>query len=885
MSLFLKRFVAEQRLALGLLCLVCVLGFGLLRIGYVSERDSRMSRLESGNIHMLELMQQQIARFCDESIQDSLLLSGLPSLARYSETPGAGTRQALEADFGNFAREGTGLLQIRFIRPDGMEQIRVEKSGLVIPEQQLQDKAERYYFQQGIQLPRGDIYISPLDLNVERGGIERPYRSTLRIVQAIYRSDAQLAGVLVVNFDADRLLRSLQAMDVNKALELLNSEGYWLMHRNSGQAWGFMFGGKEGTRIQDQQPELWSRITALGRGSFLSGAGDLYTWRTLSPYQSSVGGIRMQDSNGDYRWILLSRMPESMIEGVLNPVLFRNRILVASWMALVLVLLGGLLLKEYHRDQIASLQAMHSTILQNAEVAVISVGNNGIIQFLNEAAEKLTGWSSADLVGHYQPSIFHQRRELIDRAEILGKKFGQRLRPDVELFMRAAEFYGRYVDEWTYTKKNGEKIPVLLTVSPILNARGKVIGGMGVAVDITEQKRVQAALEESRKEAEKVVQMKSEFLAKMSHEIRTPMNGIIGLSHLLVNSGLDDESKRMAETLSRCAEVLLTVLNDILDFSKIEAGAMQLEATRFNLGEVMDNTMLLFAPQAASKSINLVNAIKEEMRCELIGDSHRLAQILGNLVGNAVKFTNEGEVRVSAQAVQSSADQVLVRFEVRDTGVGMPPEVQARIFKPFAQADSSISRNFGGTGLGLSITKNLVQIMGGEIGVSSTTGEGTTFWFEIRFPKAGERETEPRSAEVETIPESIQKLRLIVVDDDPTNRMVLSLQLKSLGLAVAVAESGAELLERLEAEPYDLVLLDCNMPELDGFEVARRIRANEQSGRFTACGHRIWLIAATAYVFEEERKKAVEAGMDDYLEKPSTEEGLIQVLCRVPKDL
>ena len=428
--------------------------------------------------------------------------------------------------------------------------------------------------------------------------------------------------------------------------------------------------------------------------------------------------------------------------------------------------------------------------------------------------------------------------------------------------------------------------------------------------DITLRKQTEAERERARQTALAAARIKSQFLAAMSHEIRTPMNGVLGMLGLLQTTRLDDEQREYADTAHRSGEALLTVINDILDFSKIEAGKMAFEQVAFSTAGIVEDTVHMLAAGAQAKGIDLTVDIGRDVPAGLRGDPGRLRQVLTNLIGNAIKFTERGSVTIKvsaecgAQSAETSESATLstLRFEVIDTGIGIAAEDCARLFQAFVQADGAFNRRFGGTGLGLAISRQLVEIMGGEIGVESQPGQGSRFWFTVRLERA-----EPPSEVADEMQSRRRvlgrfqrfKARVLVAEDNAGNQRVVRGMLEKLGVQVEVAGNGRESVEMVRRFPFDLVLMDCEMPEMDGIEAPREIRGCEsenslesgvasresravkgQSPDSKIPHPRLPVIAMTAHAMAGDREKCLEAGMDDYLSKPLNLDGLHQKLAR-----
>ncbi|WP_214173275.1 PAS domain-containing hybrid sensor histidine kinase/response regulator [Citrifermentans pelophilum] len=517
---------------------------------------------------------------------------------------------------------------------------------------------------------------------------------------------------------------------------------------------------------------------------------------------------------------------------------------------------------------------------------------NGVYLSCNRTFERFFGASEADIIGKTDHDFVV--KELADSFREHDRKAMAAGKPSSN-------------EEWVTFADNGQQALLYTTKTPMFDAEGRLIGILGVGRDITDRKivedklvRHQEHLEElvaertnelllAREAAETANRAKSMFLANMSHEIRTPMNGVLGLTLMLTETELSKTQRHYVEIIKNSGNNLLQLINDILDFSKLEDGKFELESSAFDLQSTIGETIELISFSAREKGLELQSVIAPDIPQWLMGDAARLRQVIINLVGNAIKFTQKGFVKLQLSKDAESEQEVTVRFIVCDSGPGIPVDKIEQIFKPFIQADGSITRKFGGTGLGLSICKKLVALMKGEIGVESHEGEGSIFWFTAVLEKLTGEEVAAATFKAESIPapeaDTVTKCgrRLLLVEDDPINQEVASSFLVKLGYSFDVVDNGREALEALIANEYGLVLLDCMMPEMGGFEVISAIRDAGSAVR----DHNIPVIALTAKAILGDREKCLAAGMNDYLAKPLRIEELGAVLGRwltVPAD-
>jgi signal transduction histidine kinase/DNA-binding response OmpR family regulator len=681
------------------------------------ENQRRIRDIEAYETRHIQIAKANISIDFQGIDSDLRIISNLPLLHKYLDSGDENQRAELAEFFLVLSRTKRHYDKIRYLDSTGKELIRVnfnDGTPGIVPEGMLQNKSSRYFFQDTFRLKRGEVYVSPFDLNSEDGRLELPYKPTIRFGTPVFDSNGEKKGILIFNYLGNYLLSDFhqEMQEGNLDGILLNRDGYWLSSSNPTDEWGFMLNRHDRNFGNDFADE-WRIISTTTEGALQTQKG-LFIYGTAFPllfeHHSSTGSASLDGESSDellpnaYYWKIVSFIPQAELSNTAFYNRKGNRLLIAAIyisMALVSFIIASITLKRKRAEE---------------ELRQIRRNSKAVIVAKNQ--------------------------ELMDSCQ---------------------------------------------------------------------------ELEVQRQIAENASQAKSEFLTNMSHEIRTPMNGVLGMLDILRNSEMSAEQKDLLETAANSAEALLAIINDILDFSRLEAGKIDLEIIKFNLVSLVEEVCSLQAGLAHAKSLELTCLLPVDFPTYWEGDPTRIRQVLTNLVGNAVKFTRHGEISVRVIAPDSGH----LRFEVKDTGLGISPETKARLFQAFTQADSSTARRFGGTGLGLSISKTLVELMDGEIGVDSEIGLGATFWFNLPLVPFGQE----LSSELVT---DLTHKRVLVVDDNATNRAILEYYLNNWGCKVISIDSAEAAIQVLQeavkrGEKFDILLLDQQMPEMDGLTLMRTI--------------------------------------------------------------
>ncbi|MFC1859204.1 PAS domain S-box protein [Thermodesulfobacteriota bacterium] len=524
--------------------------------------------------------------------------------------------------------------------------------------------------------------------------------------------------------------------------------------------------------------------------------------------------------------------------------------------------------REKAQQALKESEARMRAIVDTAVDGIVTTDDHAIVQLFNPAAERIFGYASEEVIGR-------------NVNILMPEPYRTEHNTYLENYLRTgiAKVIGIGREVWG-RRKDGATFPIYLAVSEVRLENQRLF--TGIIRDITQIKKAEVELKRAKEEAEVANRAKSDFLASMSHEIRTPMNAIIGVAELFRETPLNDEQIEYIDILRAAGENLLNIINDILDLSKVEAGKIELESFDFSLKELVEESCDLMRIKAQEKELGLNCYIDPDVPYSLVGDPTRIHQVLLNLIGNAVKFTTTGEIsiclmrlRQSSQmpgpdkkedapaAVVGGKSEAELLIFVRDTGIGIASENLESVFDSFNQADSSTTREYGGTGLGLTISRKLVELMGGRIWVESTLGQGSTFFFTIPL-KESENSTKAAKLRKDDLLSDTRPLHILLVDDSEDNRQLIQAYLKKLPYQIDLAENGKIAVEKFMTGEYDLVLMDLQMPVMDGYEATRKIREWEKAHRDEI----IPIIALTAHAFHEDGQKSINSGCTDHLTKP-----------------
>jgi len=746
----------------------------------------------------------------------------------------------LESTIKPFIQHKKVYTHIKYLNLHGKEILRVNyKDGkiAVVPHGDLQDKSNRYYVKESKTLNPGEVYLSKLDLNVENNVIERPYRSVLRLSTPILNAHGVIDGYVIVSCSGEFIVKELQESSDQIQTALLNKHSFYLYSNNKAEQWGFIY--KNGISFKKQHPKFWKQIKEKEMCEFLI-KPDFYSCLHLDPV-NIVSPNRKSLSRRD--WVLIS----SVNKGVIQEQFFEY-IYSLWWM--ILSVLGISIFSSYLLARyIKALQEVNQRMdiahvaFQHSSDGVIVLDEKRQIIQVNKAFEKITGYKEEE-------ALLKNPKFLKDPAHKYEKSFFRGMWQEVQE-------KGFWSGDVYNIKKNGEPYVQHLSID-VVKSDGRITNYIGISSDVTENKRIEANIIHDKDISEKANKAKDIFLTNMSHEIRTPMNAILGFSQLLSKTALNDEQKNFVKKTRNAANSLLSILNDILDLSKISAGKLTIQKAPFKPRRVIRQSIDVLSLQARQKGLALTYEIDENIPEDLIGDAERIRQILINLINNAIKFTEKGSIHINLFVLSKDTHHCVIECSVSDTGIGITDKNLKSLFKQFTQVDNSTTRRKGGTGLGLAISKQLLEAMDGSIEVESEYGNGSTFSFELRLelPESG------------LLPLSLPQeerlhfndLNILLVEDNADNCEVATLFLKEMKINVDQAINGKMAIDMIRQKPYDLVLMDIQMPIMDGLDATRILR-NEGYDDMP-------IIAVSAHASQLEKDRSINAGMNAHLVKP-----------------
>lgn len=818
------------------------------------EIASQKTVLERRQISLIEFAGKSLELEINSVAQNLINLSIHLEVRDYLTSWSPRHKKALEQEFSSFIRNNRQYDQARLLLMNGDEDIRINKEphgAAIVPSDQLQNKANRYYFSETKDLPPEAIYFSPLDLNMEHNAIEVPLKPTIRFATGANDRLGVRKGVIVLNYLAEDMLHSLADLDRNErtGLMLLNNDGYWLYHKDQSKCWGFMYPDKKGLTFQAEFPDAWEDISATSKGQMYVN-GDLITYTAVEYIPKSNLGHSMTRS---LSWRLVGMIPRAELAALARQTYVDFFYLFGVLTSLISIMAFTQAKRINERKasekEILTNRNRFRQIVDSSWDIIWEVDPNGNVTYISPRVLNILGYTQEEATADPPFNLI----------PLLKHTFSNNISSIDESHVHWEE---------TCMHKEGHPVWIRSTGTAFFDDQGRVAGYRGITRDITDNVKTKHELEAARNLAEEANSAKSEFLARMSHEIRTPMNAIVGLGNLALRKEHDPRQRDYLQKIKYASDTLLNIINDILDFSKIEAGKIEIERHPFALNTMLENVINIVVLAAEEKGIELLLSVDPNVPASLYGDSLRLSQVLTNLANNAVKFTEEGEVTISVRGVKQDKQKATLRFSVRDSGIGMSEENMKNLYSPFTQADGSTTRLYGGTGLGLSISKRLVELMGGDLQCESRLGLGTEFHFSLTF------DISEFIKQTFRMPESLKGCKVLAVDDNPNALQVLAESLESFGLQVDTTISPAHAISMVQqaTPPYDIIFMDWKMPEMGGVSCIREIR------KILTPPNDPKFIMVTAYGRDEIRQRLAEENLTGLMLKPINRSVLFNTL-------
>ncbi|MBU0680977.1 MAG: response regulator [Proteobacteria bacterium] len=812
--------------------------------------------------HNLDIVSHNLVHDMDQIIADVRLLQQGPMLQKYLNAPTQNHLKILEKSLLGLSRTKSIYSNISLLDDSGMEICRITRDSdgvsSAVGAKNLQHKGHRYYFSEVRTLHKNDIYVSPLDLTMNLGVIERPFQPTIRFAAPLFDNKGLRKGALVVYYRASILLNHLaQILGRSQGEPLfLNDEGYYMLAPDPQDEWGFML-GKENSFSQSN-PEAWRSMQERNQGYFTD-KGQFYVFSALYPrwYVSKIiGGVdnlyRMEPPPATFastRWLIATRLSSTQR----NILFYHHGQLIAllSFILLVIAASGCLLIVRVRISRHAEELKM-AAITNSAHDAIIMLDDQGIITFWNPAATEIFGYSSPQAVGQPLSALLVPDRHLADFKKYFSAFINTKQNKYAGQTMTA-----------TGLRQNGEEFPLEFSVAAVhINEEWQAVA---LVRDITVKQKVMAALEDAKEKAEQANRAKSEFVANMSHEIRTPMNAILGLSDLALDIDMEPRLRDYFKKINSAGQSLMKILNNVLDFSKIEAGKLTITPRDFHFHDLLQGLATLFAGSSWEKNIEFLIHADPSIPLMLRGDDLRLHQILVNLIGNSFKFTDDGEIYLSVSMVESTDSLMYLKFAVQDSGIGIDQEKISFVFEAFTQADSSTTRKYGGTGLGLNICQQLVHLLGGNIEVESSPGLGSTFYFTIPLERCEGDEQHLKIAGNPHI--------LLMVENKNLNTLLEDM-LTSFGCRV-ISTNDTQLAMKLladhnEENAFNLAIIDYFLTEKNGPATCAALKK-------TTTARNIPILMVTG-LDQQPARKAADQVVDGFLSKPITPAALCQAI-------
>ncbi|RED52060.1 response regulator [Aestuariispira insulae] len=831
-----------------------------------SDEQAEIDRIGSTGVEKSLRTAQYFMANLESAIVELGIFSRLPGFSLYLSTMKPEDRQAAQAELAALAQAWPAIDQVRFLDLSGQERIRVDRREgriEIISEDLLQDKSAREYFNETMKLSDGRFYLSRLDLNVEHEEIETPWKPVVRIARQVKDLSGAVVGMVIINLHADFILDEIARYDAGDELRpevmLLAEDGSWLVGGAPEKSWGFVFGNGEG--FGKDYPDLWQKMQEKDQG-YLIQDGDLYAFATLQPddgimLRPSLKGRLQGFSSPVGFWKVVYRLKSPSLPFYTRPLWWGGMFLaliLAAWAVWGVRKLVADRREALAREKTAITRNRHVMDFADAMIWITSL--DGTLAFANQTYCELLDREADDLLGKRHDDRISAALKKAKHARRMGQYQG--VMPDDEEL--TIEFQAK-----------GRKRIFLVSMLALHNSRGQVDSHCAIGLDITQLKETEESLLNARGEALEASASKSKFLASMSHELRTPLNAIVGYTELLDEEAEEDGLEGYRKDLRRILDAsnhLLSLINDILDLSKIEAGQLELNVDEFPLGTLLENIENTASPLMAKNS-NRFRVDCPDRALTLVGDQTRLRQILLNLLSNAAKFTDKGEVILSCQFKGINGPDARILFEVADSGIGMNPEQMARLFEDFHQADASIAGRFAGTGLGLSISRQLARKMDGDIRVASEEGKGAVFTVEI--PRILEEGlgislSEPVELKIEDESDAV----VLVIDDDPDARELLVRHITSAGMGVMTASNGRDGLKRAFQVKPDVISLDLVMDATDGFQILELLKDAEE----------LRDIPVVMCSISDEAEKCMSIGAVEVLRKPVNRNEYLDVLRR-----